>query len=238
MLRRLSSDGFFSLPAFLSEIEVAALNAEMQRLLGIERLKHWADKLDCDHRIYGANGESQEIQRYYENSFINKIFDIYQKSSSKNGFTMAARMVFREGNTGSGDGWHRDSCEVMQTKTIAYLSDTGPSNGPFQYIKHSHSFFYILRDWLRYGIDPMESRVCAEKLDALIGREPDRLIEVTGKAGDTLFADTRGLHRGKPIEKDLRLAMTNYYWFDAQIPEHIKPYVQDSAMHGQEISSA
>ena len=37
-------------------------------------------------------------------------------------------------------------------------------------------------------------------------------VDVTGKAGDLIIVDTSGIHKGSPIHKGSRIALTQYLW--------------------------
>ena len=50
----------------------------------------------------------------------------------------------------------------------------------------------------------------------------ENIQTLTGKAGTLILVDTRGIHRGKPIEEGERYALTNYNWITSKIPTHIK----------------
>jgi hypothetical protein len=56
------------------------------------------------------------------------------------------------------------------------------------------------------------TRFTVEEINELIKKDPERLLTFTAKAGTLLFVDTSLLHRGAPIKKGSRYALTNYYY--------------------------
>ena len=134
---------------------------------------------------------------------------------------MAAKLEAAEGNKGSGGGWHRDHPNVKQSKSIVYLTDVSLQNGPFQYIEGSHTSRAVYRDCYKYGYDQFQSRFTEQEVQYLLENEPERLKTFTAEAGTVILTDTRGIHRGKPIETGERYALTNYLWMHSNIPKHI-----------------
>ena len=136
---------------------------------------------------------------------------------------MGAKIIATPNSIGSGEGWHRDRCDKRQTKFILYLCEVNENNGPFQYIKNSSSVLSMLNDFFKYRINPTNSRITDKQINHISSKEPDRLLTFTAKAGTLLIANTRGIHRGKPLSPDChRYSLTNYYWLDTPVPEHIK----------------
>ena len=124
--------------------------------------------------------------------------------------TLAAKVVAKPKNLGSGGGWHRDSMYEKQIKAILYLSDVSENNGPFQYVVGSNNKASVLRTLnLHHGENLKRFR--SEDLEAWCQRNQARIETITGSAGDVILVDTRGLHRGKPIVSEVRYALTNYY---------------------------
>ena len=124
--------------------------------------------------------------------------------------TLAAKVVAKPKNLGSGGGWHRDSMYEKQIKAISYLSDVDGDNGPFQYVVGSHSKGSVLRTLdLHHG--PNLKRFRADDLERWCESNQERVETIVGSAGDVILVDTRGLHRGMPIISGTRYALTNYY---------------------------
>ena len=120
-------------------------------------------------------------------------------------------MPAEPGNQGSGEGWHRDAF-MRQFKAILYLSDVGPDNGPFQFVKDSYRPRQVLRDIWKGGLRYMQNRLSEPEVERILMGSPDRLCTYTAKAGTLILVDTSSIHRGMPIENGTRYALTNYYF--------------------------
>lgn len=108
--------------------------------------------------------------------------------------------------TGSGGGLHRDSF-AGQLKALVYLTDVNSDSGPFQYVEQSNTARFIARSLIKFGYRTRFEVASLEK-DAVAGKE---MIEFEGKAGTLIFADTRGLHKGRAVLKGQRCAATGYF---------------------------
>jgi len=102
-------------------------------------------------------------------------------------------------------------------------------SGPFEYIKESHTTLAMVSDWINYGIHPLEPRISEEKVEKLLRRQPERLMTVLAPLGTILLADTRGIHRGRPLTGNKsRYALTNYYWYHGKpVPAPMQKLVDD-----------
>ena len=217
--------GICVIPGFYDRARCEALCAEIDSLLVTYESQLWKDPLSSDRRIFGANELSQKIMEFWSDEVLIDILNTYEQSDHRLGYTMAARLEAKDGNLGSGQGWHRDSANGMQTKAIVYLTDTGDKNGPFQYLEAFHTPLAVWYEKIRSNFKDGQDRFSSEEIEKLISLFPQRLRTVTGNAGDLILADTRGIHRGKPIEEGCRYAMTNYTWYTGEIPAHMKAVV-------------
>ena len=52
------------------------------------------------------------------------------------------------------------------------------------------------------------------------------ILDFNAKAGTLIFADTKGIHRGKPIEHGRRYVLFCYYW-DKNVPSFFEKYKQN-----------
>jgi hypothetical protein len=203
-------------------------NAERCRLarnaiddgLNAQTTKIWQDAVKADKRLMGANHLNEALDLVSDpriNSLIERLYNCQTLSK----FTMAARLNAVAGNLGSGQGWHRDSTFVYQFKAILYLSDVEQQNGPFQYIPASGNALSMLLHEARWGFSVDKYRFSEEDIEGACLRKP---TEFCAPQGTLLLVNTRGIHRGKPIEAGQRYALTNYYW-PGDIPAHIAEYV-------------
>lgn len=185
----------------------------------LEPIKVWVDKLGSDRRVMGVNHLNPELN-LFDDPQINHIITSLYGVDKLIGFTMAAHLQALKGNLGSGQGWHRDSCVEHQYKAILYLSDVNKNTGPFQYYRKSGNSAQMVEfeskanaDIDENRLDPYEDKFDFSQIDELCANE-----------GSLIIANTRGIHRGKPMLSGNRYALTNYYWKQA-IPEHITQYV-------------
>jgi hypothetical protein len=185
--------------------------------------KIWRDDVGADNRIYFANHGSELIDDFYSDSSISDFVKIYEDSGSLVGFTLAAKISAKANNKGSGGGWHRDYFLRKQTKAILYLSDTAEENGPFQYLEGSHKYGNIKSYIEKYNFKFNQYRYSQKEVNQILDDTPNQLKTLTGKKGDLILVDTRGIHRGKPIAESERYALTNYFWANKpDVPAHIK----------------
>jgi len=118
-------------------------------------------------------------------------------------------MDFKEGNAGSGGGWHLDSPHSLQFKAIMYLSDCSAENGPFQLIPGSHDRGLLLSLLAKGKRKPGQYRFTDAEVAAMEGvvNQPHTF---TGPQGTLILADVTALHRGSPIRAGSRHALTLY----------------------------
>ena len=91
--------------------------------------------------------------------------------------------------------YHFDMDRLKFVKFFVYLSDVDSDRGPHCYVRGSH---------LRKPAELLKDDRLSD--DEILKHYPaSELIELTGKAGTMLAVDTRGLHKGKPLETGDRL---------------------------------
>lgn len=188
----------------LSKAELSSLRLEIDKCLSRSDCNVWRDDLSSDERIYGIEQVSSVITNILDIKRFKKLGERYIGVPLDNYFVLGARISPRVGGVGSGGGWHRDSAFTHQFKVIIYLSDVTSSNGPFQYLEKSHRFF----ERIKFG--SLRERRFPNLSDERLRRY--KLNECLGKAGTTLFVDTKGIHRGKPIVDGSRYALTIYFF--------------------------
>lgn len=221
ILNKIEKEGFYVIPNFYSENECMEIKNEIDNLLEKYKEQVITDRALSDHRIWGADRVSPLISKFFTNQFINKIVHRHQKTNNLVGFTLAARLDYKPGNPGSGDGWHRDTAHSKQIKSILYLSDVNLSSGPFQYIKDSHHSYDVIRDMYVGNFTFNQNRFTNEEINTLLQKTGKKLETFEAKAGTLILVNTRGIHRGMPIEKGSRYALTNYFWSNQEIPSHL-----------------
>lgn len=210
--------GFAVIPNFWSEEKCRLVRTQVDSLIKSKDYgKFWVDNSDSDKRVYFAEQSSPDLMEFHEDEFIEKMRRRYTGSASCEKLTLAAKLDFRKGNLGSGGGWHRDSPHNQQFKAILYLSDVSPIHGPFQYMPKTHHTFNTIDLMLSGFTKPNQYRFDDEEIIPL-QRAGFDIHTFCASAGTLLLVDTKGIHRGMPIQAGSRYALT-LYTFDKKIPE-------------------
>jgi hypothetical protein len=103
----------------------------------------------------------------------------------------------RQASSRAAQLYHFDMDRLKFIKFFIYLTDVGPDNGPHVYV--SGSVKRKPRELLRDG------RIPDADVEAHYPR--DAVMEITGPRGTIFAADTRGLHKGKPLRTGHRLLL-------------------------------
>lgn len=219
--KQIEEHGYVVVPQFLSEKECEEIRNSIEEIIKTNN-RIWIDSEGSDHRIFFSNLASPMIEGYFRNNFIIEVLSAYEKTPSYSGFTLANKVVYKQNNAGSGGGWHRDFVKRKQTKALLYLSPVNEKTGPFQFLEGTHQFDSIVNYQKEFNFKFNQNRFSDQEIDAVIQKYPHLLRTITGETGSLILVDTRGIHRGKPIQEGTRYALTNYYWFNGSIPGHIK----------------
>jgi len=214
--RALADTGFHISPVRLDERMVDRLNAACDRVYDQrpEAVSHESNGSDA--RIYGVDRLSddpvfEELRQLF-------FFDAqtFYGSSNLAQFVMAGHITHQADGLGSGSGWHRDSPYRHQFKVIIYLTDTSETEGPFEFIPNSHSTKSLVKTARGLRKPMAADRYANSEIDTLVERGiVDRPATITGTAGTMVYADTRGLHRGRPLESGRRRAITFYIYHNS-----------------------
>lgn len=175
---------------------------------------------DTDKRIYGIDRLDETFRLDDEMKLAHTISTKFYRTMNPVWFQMLGNITYAPNNQGSGSGWHRDSRYSHQFKAIIYLSDVTDESGPFEYFEGSHLKESLNKTADFLGVSKKAYRFEDEQVDHL---EASGILSkrttVKGGKGTVVLADTRGLHRGKPLLEGERWAITRYY-FERQIPKH------------------
>lgn len=218
ILQKIESDGIFICRNYLDASKCDYLINTFNKNLNHKNI--WRDELNSDTRMYGVERLDKSFDDIFDVAILNKTYNSYI-SNVMNSIILCNHVVPVGKNKGSGGGWHRDSINRRQLKFILYLTDSSEKTGCFQYIRKSHFLSEKYKINKKLGLKTDEYRYEDEQIDLLLKERATDLISVEGKKGDLIIADTSGIHRGKPIEKEERYAVTKYMW-DTSIPNHIK----------------
>jgi hypothetical protein len=231
-LASLRRDGAAVLAGFFSADECARLRAALDELLDRHAGAIDVDVWQADHRLFLHPDLAGPLGAVARDPRLRALAEAALGGPVVNGGLLMARLEARPGNLGSGAGWHRDSF-LSQVKTLVYLDAVDEAGGPFQYLLGSQRLGAMLRDRRRAGLGWRQRRLDAAAVERLLRDEPQRLLSVTGGAGTLVLADTTGIHRGKPIERGTRRALTNYFYprwqVDAALLAHLRPMLVAAA---------
>jgi len=218
-LHVIKEDGFTFETDFYSKEKCKILRDKIDALIEQKCSNVWVDESDSDHRLYFVNDIDDDFTQFYQHPNIRKILADYTGTTKPNGMLLAARIDAKEGNLGSGGGWHRDSPITHQFKAVCYLSDVTEKNGPFQYIKASHKKSDVLKAYLSGVFKPGQYRFTEDEIDNYLDKTGKVVTDFTAEEGTIAFADTKGIHRGKPIVEGSRYVLFCYFWH-GDIPSH------------------
>ena len=226
IIKDLKKYGLHIEKGFLPKHRCDELISIIDKLILSESANVWRDETDSDKRIYFVNEIDSHMTEFYENKKIRAILNGYTGSNNPVGMLLAARIDHKTNNQGSGGGWHRDSPYTHQFKAVCYLSDVDEDNGPFQYIKKSHSKYIILKNYINKIFTPGQYRFTNEEIERYLRFSNQEVQTVCGSQGTIVYTDTKGIHRGKPLASGSRYVLFCYFW-NNKIPEHFAKLKQD-----------
>lgn len=217
----IAKKGFFKIENYLSPGDCDRFIDEIDKYLGTSSVSAWTDDAGSDRRIFHANRMIKDFEGIFQDPFIHQLASEFYGSRNINGFLLANRLIPVDGNLGSGGGWHRDSPTRSQLKAIIYLSDVTERNGPFTLVSGTHRKVKVIREMLLGRFLPAQYRFTDAEIEAYVGSTKDQMVKsFTGKKGDLFLVDTKAIHRGIPMEKGVRYAIT-FYLFSGEIPGHM-----------------
>lgn len=217
LLRALSEQGFAVIPGYLTAGECGGLVKEVEQVFSSAGEKLWRSEDGADVRAYAAETRSADLARYNSDASLQRLAELYLGVAQVPFFTLANRIQPTPGNLGSGGGWHRDSVAEHQFKSILYLTDVDPGSGPFQFVPGSHRVRSIVRANVQAAIPFGQHRYSEQEIARVCETRGITPKTFTGAAGTLIVADTSGLHRGMPISRGQRYALTNYFMTPAQV---------------------
>lgn len=218
LVRTLRRDGVVAVPNYWSGARCGEARREMDRLLADYPAAVQVYSNGSDKRMYGVESASAALMQFHADPFLRRFGELLGGLDIYNFATLGARIEATGGNSGSGNGWHRDA-HGFQFKAILYLSDTGIENGPFQYLAGSHTIRRAVTDTLAAGLtDPLQTRFTDAEIARLTARGTEQRA-FPARAGTLLLVNTAGIHRGMPLKSGERYALTNYYYHSVHVDE-------------------
>jgi len=169
----------------------------------------WVDEKKSDFRFFRAENHDPIFESFYSDDFIEKVRRGFTGRSQADKLVLAAKLIYKDGNEGSGGGWHMDSPFALQFKAFLFLTNVSNENGPLEVMTQTKD--NLLRMKLEFrGIKNLgQYRFTnneAEKIQSLTGKP----IAFTVPAGTLILANVSSLHRGRPILSGTRYALTLY----------------------------
>lgn len=211
IIDQIEQKGYAVLKNFYSAELVSQLVSEVDRLFQANPQKLWSDETGSDQRYFHADLDSPPIASYLNDPLLKRLRAYFSVKPSASEFTLANKVSYREGNLGSGGGWHRDSPTRRELKTILYLKPVDESNGPFEFIEGSHTkrflFQLISKNLARFR----QYRFTDAEINQILFETKACARTFLGEPGDLILVNTKGIHRGKPIQARERYALTNYF---------------------------
>jgi hypothetical protein len=213
VVEKLHKDGIIILKDYFDKDKVALLKSEVDRLFNEYKDFIWSDSEDSDHRLHGSQRKSNAINEFNQEPYFQNIADQFLGYESFAFSTLCARLFASTNNLGSGGGWHRDTpYESKQFKSIVYLTDVGLENGPFQYVNGTQNQSSLFRNIWLHNVKHGQHRFSDEEVQKILEDKYYTLNSYPAKAGTVILVNTFGMHRGMPIEKENRYALTNYFY--------------------------
>lgn len=225
IVKALDDEGIYIEPGFLTPEQCQLYIDKIDQYIESGSSNVWRDNEDADKRIYFINTIDCDFNDFYMNPKIRKVLSHYTGTTKPSGMLLAAKIEYKDNNLGSGGGWHRDSPISHQFKAVCYLNDVDDLNGPFQYIRGSHRKLDVLTSYLKKIFQPSQYRFSDSDILNYVYKNNVNVESVTGRAGTLAYVDTKGLHRGKPLESGVRYVLFCYFWH-SDIPSHFKVLMQ------------
>ena len=192
------SEAFPERKKFLTKYESETLKVAFESYIQSEGSKVWADEHSSDVRVFHAEKRIPVFHDLYT-----QMVEYYKESSGyypDYSFLMVNKVVVKEGNLGSGGGWHRDSWR-NQNKVFVFLTTVSTKSGPLEYANKSYG---ILSRFLHF----LSGFKSLRKSD--ISFIDGKVEPICVEAGEGFYLDTTCLHRGRPIQEGCRVAATLY----------------------------
>jgi hypothetical protein len=222
----LKKNGIIVIPNYLTKEKCDRYRELIDNYVDNENSNVWMDDEKADHRLYFINEINDEFKEYYDSSYFKKVLSSYLGTSNPSGMLLAGKISNKENNKGSGGGWHRDSPVSHQFKAVCYLNDVDDNNGPFQYIPGSHKNSNVLFAYFKKVFKAGQYRFTEFDVENYTSKFDKRVSTISGGAGSLVLVDTKGIHRGKPLNEGTRYVLFCYYWHNA-IPGHFQSLRQD-----------
>jgi len=211
---QLATEGYVVLENYFTAEECTALCQDLFHVF--QQFPEYVHQ-KSDRRFFGIDKAIPTAKRFADDPLFQELANAVNGLPSQTAFTMAG-VLSAESRGSSGEGWHRDAF-FSQFKAMAYLTNVGLENGPFEILSGSHRLQQILRDINTANLRQNQNRLSDEETSRLIEAEPNRLKTLTASAGTVILFNSSTVHRGRPIVKGERIALTNYVYEESHFGE-------------------
>jgi hypothetical protein len=178
-----------------------------------------------DDRIFNAQNYSANIKIFSEKDEIINIGSIYFNTEIESVTTLANRLVYNPVHKfGSGGDWHRDNYN-KEVKAMLYLTDVQEDNGPLEIVENSQRFVNILKANIKFKNKFPNTRFNNDEIQDFIKNNNLKTKLITGHKGTLVMFNSSSIHRGSPIKKGERYALTNYYYPKFISKEYKKKFI-------------
>lgn len=215
--KNLKENGYVKKSAFLDSREVDVIKKKICNLIG-----RYSDDRRNDNRPVKLDLNNPKSVRYkYNSSDLIKIPEIQNLIVNENILRIAESYLgsipiieyceswwsfpsdYEDDN--AAQSWHFDMDRPKWLKVFFFLNDCNIENGAHLFIKKTHKNLGIPFNVRRKGY----SRIKNEMIEKLFSK--NEIILMEAKAGDILFEDTVGLHKGKNLKSGNRLILQFQY---------------------------
>ena len=211
ILRNLKKKGYVVIKNYLSKQKCDEIKDLIDNFINNRPDLIWTDKDKSDFRINGAENISDAIASLELNNFTRMIGSKYLSQDLILFMIMANKTIFKANNEGSGGGWHKDS-NADQFKSILYLNDVGESNGPFELLEKSNTDLLSLQMFIKLKKRFSNTRFSSNEIGQISNEQKKDIIKIKADAGTLIMVNTSMIHRGSPLKKGVRYAITNYFY--------------------------
>lgn len=210
VLRKIYQNGFYKIEKYWDKYKIKIAKDTIDELCDVIKVPNsWVDPEKSDHRFFSSEKHHHLFKEFKDDPLIEKVRKHYTGRKYADKCVLAAKLISKPGNKGSGGGWHMDSPFSLQFKAFLFLTDVTDANGPLEIILQTR------KNLVRFGLEISGLKKAgqyrfsneeAEKIQKKVGAAQ----RFTAKAGDLVLADVSALHRGRPIESGVRYALTLY----------------------------
>jgi len=156
-------------------------------------------------RIYHIDKEFPDLLELRHDPSVMRIVNGYY------GFPFYSGVLTFQHNTKSNANTRYYHVDIFgkEFKAFVYLDDVDIGNGPFTYLRGTHtSLFRRLKKQILGNKEGSDTSFYDKDLGRLMKRE----VNITGAAGTLILADVRGFHRGSPQLDRSRSVLVNYMY--------------------------